>query len=166
VNARTDHDYNRWGDFISGRPEVEYVSFEFGTGAGWPDRFEWHVRNLCRLGKGVDHDLNLILRGGIQAIPRLRDAFSSISVIQTTSFKKTMLRQRASLLEGRLVWDACPSYPGERLHDRFECNAIFFRKNVRALNRLGMENVLTALPAQHRNAEPPEVRLLNDPSTF
>jgi hypothetical protein len=166
VNARTDHDYVRLGNFISARPEVEYISFEFGTGAGWPDRLEWHVRNLCRLGKSVNHDLRLIIRGGLHAIPRLREAFSSVNVIETSSFTKTWSRQRASLSEGKLVWKASPSKPGEPLDELFESNVTYFRKYIRALNRVGREDSLCSLPAQHGNQESSEIRLLNDTSGF
>ncbi len=115
VNARTDHDYARLGDFISARPEVEYISFEFGTGAGWRDRLEWHVNNLCRLAARANRDLKLIIRGGLHSIPRLKEAFCSVSVIETTSFTKTFSRRRASLFGGRLVWETSLTKPGEPL---------------------------------------------------
>ena len=43
------HDYARWTTFFAERPEVTMVAFEFGTGAGSPDRLEWHVDRLCAL---------------------------------------------------------------------------------------------------------------------
>ena len=34
VNARTEHDYCRWGELIAERPEIEILAFEFATGVG------------------------------------------------------------------------------------------------------------------------------------
>lgn len=164
VNARTDHDYTRLGDFISARPEVEFISFEFGTGAGWPARLEWHVTNLCRLAARVDRDLKLIIRGGLHSIPRLKQEFSSVSVIETTSYTKTFSRRRASLSEGELVWNASTTTPGEPLDELFESNAIYVRKYVRGLNRAGAGGALNTIPAQNGDGESSEIGFLDNPS--
>lgn len=48
INARTERDYANWEQFLRERPEVEMISFEFGTGAGRQPRLKcncspgWH----------------------------------------------------------------------------------------------------------------------------
>src|SRR3546814_7913507 len=34
ANARTERDFERWGELIAERPEIQYLAFEFATGAG------------------------------------------------------------------------------------------------------------------------------------
>ena len=43
VNARTEHDYARWGELIADRQEIEILAFEFATGCGRGERIDWHV---------------------------------------------------------------------------------------------------------------------------
>jgi len=50
VNARTDTDWQRWIDFIDERPEATHIAYEFGTGAGWAGRKQWHAEKLVDLG--------------------------------------------------------------------------------------------------------------------
>lgn len=105
LNARTDRDYARWMRFIRERPEVEIVAFEFGTGAGAPNRIDWHVDRLCRLTDAAGRPLTLVVRGGAQALQRLRQHFAHVVLIETDAFARTLKRRRAELTEGgRLRW--------------------------------------------------------------
>jgi hypothetical protein len=79
LNARTDFDYLRWIRFVAARPEVEFVAFEFGTGAGHPNRIDWHVERLCALAAAAGRPLTLVLRGGVRVLPRLRPALPRLS---------------------------------------------------------------------------------------
>src|SRR3546814_9774851 len=38
ANARTERDFERWGELIAERPEIQYLAFEFATGAGRGER--------------------------------------------------------------------------------------------------------------------------------
>jgi hypothetical protein len=118
LNARTDHDYRRWRQFIVDRGEVELIAFEFGTGAGFRGRIDWHVDQLCRLADRVDRDLVLVVRGGIQVLARLRRHFSKVILIETDAFAKTRKRRRATLSEsGRLKWPSEKTPKGAPLDD-------------------------------------------------
>ena len=64
VNARTEHDYLRWGDLIIERPEFEILAFEFASGCGWGERIDWHVTQLCGLADRVGRPLAIVIRGG------------------------------------------------------------------------------------------------------
>jgi hypothetical protein len=55
-------------------------------------------------------------------------------------------------------------FSGSRPDELFESNVIYFRKYVRALNRVGREVALCSFPAQHGNGESSEIRLLNNTS--
>lgn len=105
LNARTDRDYTRWLRFVRERPEVEIVSFEFGTGAGAPNRIDWHVDRLCRLADAAGRPLTLVVRGGAQVLQCLRRHFAKVVLIETDAFARTLKRRRAELTEGgRLRW--------------------------------------------------------------
>src|SRR5690348_16952720 len=105
LNARTDRDWFRWTDYIVARPEVTHVSFEFGTGAGWARRSEWHAAHLATLAQSVGRPLHLIIRGGAKLLPSLLRAFSNVTIIDTSVFTKTRSRQRAMVQpSGVLAW--------------------------------------------------------------
>ena len=71
LNARTTRDYQRLAEFIKAREEVTNVVFEFGTGAKWPGRQEFHLRHLAWLAAHVGRPLHLTMVGGMNAIPAL-----------------------------------------------------------------------------------------------
>lgn len=105
LNARTEHDYARWMRFVADRPEVESLTFEFGTGAGYPGRINWHVGQLCRLAAGVHRNLTLVVRGGVHVLHQLRQHFARVILIDTDAFARTLKRRRATLSEdGRPRW--------------------------------------------------------------
>lgn len=114
LNARTNFDYARWTQFIAARPEVEIVAFEFGTGAGHPNRIEWHVERLCALADAAGRPLMLVLRGGVRMLSRLRVAFAQVILIETEAFSRALKRRRATITEsGRLRWLHMPTPKGE-----------------------------------------------------
>ena len=100
VNARTDHDWCRWRDFINQRPEVNLLAFEFATGASNPERKRWYTDQLCRLATDVDRPLTLVIRGGTSVVSQLRESYAAVSLVDTTPFIKAIRRQRASLRTG------------------------------------------------------------------
>jgi hypothetical protein len=97
VNARTDRDWDRWTTYIADRPEVTHIAFEFATGAGWAKRVKWHTNKLSALARDINRPLHLVVRGGKNVLPDLATAFSSITLLETSVFMKTMRRQRAIL---------------------------------------------------------------------
>jgi hypothetical protein len=118
VNARTDHDYRRWTQFVRERDEVAVVAFEFGTGAGYEGRTDWHVERLCALADRAGRPVTLVLRGGIPVLGRLRSHFAQISLIETDAFARTLKRRRAEInAEGRLRWPRVTTEAGAPLDD-------------------------------------------------
>ncbi len=111
VNGRTDADFQRWTDFVGARPEITHLAYEFTTGTGWADRQEQHAAWLCGLATAVKRPLKLVLRGGIEVANTLANSFDQVTVLDTTSFFKTMMRKRAHL-NGRLAWVQAPTAVG------------------------------------------------------
>jgi len=93
VNARTDRDWKRWARFISDRPEITAIAFEFATGPKYPERGTWHVDHLCRLREDVGRDLQLVIRGARYA-GVLRRCYHQVTLIDTSLYVKTMRRQK------------------------------------------------------------------------
>lgn len=103
LNARTPHDYLRLAEFINGREEITDVSFEFKTGAAWPQRRGFHLDQLAQLAGSVGHTLRLFMVGGVTAIPVLAPAFAHLTYIDTTAFMSALHRQRLYLGNDGLV---------------------------------------------------------------
>jgi len=116
INGRTEKDFERWTEYLAGRPEIEFVAYEFTTGPGWIGRRELHVDWLQKLSRGVRRPLHLIVRGGVETLPSLEQAFATVTFIDTAAFMRTIKRRRAVLTEsGRLSWRASPTGPNEPL---------------------------------------------------
>jgi Domain of unknown function (DUF4417) len=122
VNARTNHDWEHWLEFLKNHSEIEIVAFEFGTGAGYEQRIQWHVNQLKNLASQVGRPLHLILRGGVHVVPHLASAFSDLTLIDTRPFMKALRRQRGGIVDGRLRWKKAPTAPGAPLDQLLEDN--------------------------------------------
>jgi len=121
VNGRTHTDFRRWTEFVADRPEITHVAYEFTTGTAWAGRQDLHTEWLCGLAAGVGRPLSLVLRGGIDVLPKLARAFGTVTLLDTSSFIKTMMRQRASL-NGRLDWVSAPTEAGAPIDELFAEN--------------------------------------------
>jgi hypothetical protein len=116
VNARTERDWERWRDFISERPEITHIAFEFATGAGWAGRVEWHAGQLVRLAENISRPLHLVVRGGTTILPQLVGAFTSVTCLETSTFVKTMRRKAATAAaNGTIRWRHAPTEKTEAL---------------------------------------------------
>jgi hypothetical protein len=110
LNARTDRDWERWTEYLTARPEVTHIAFEFATGAGWAVRTEWHLDKLSHLAEKVGRPLHLIVRGGTKYLPKLTRDFPHVTLVESSVFMKTKSRQRASLsAPGRVTWRSSPT---------------------------------------------------------
>lgn len=94
LNARTDHDWRRWTEFVIARPEVLAVAVELGTGARYTERRAVMLDHLQSLGKATDGRLRLFLRGGRKYVQELSGYFCSVHLLDTNSFMKAVHRQR------------------------------------------------------------------------
>lgn len=94
LNARTQRDYERFAAHLAIHPEIEYVAFEFSTGAGYGRRVDFHLAELQRLTERAGRPLRLVLRGAVNELSRLMSHFQSIHFIDTDAFVKTQHRQR------------------------------------------------------------------------
>lgn len=130
LNARTDRDYERWTRFLIQHPEITYVSFEFGTGAGSGSRIAWHVAQLTKLAAAVARPIHLVVRGGISELRTLSETFSGITLIDTGVFMKTQHRQRAVLSGAQLIWERCPTPEGAPIDELFDMNIETLQKHV------------------------------------
>ncbi|WP_276200667.1 DUF4417 domain-containing protein [Chelatococcus sp. XZ-Ab1] len=106
VNARTETDMQRWTEYIGSRPEITHIAYEFATGTGWAGRQGIHARWLAGMAGAIGRPLHLVVRGGIDVLPMLANAFTRVSLVETSIFMKTMKRRRAVLDEtGTLRWE-------------------------------------------------------------
>jgi hypothetical protein len=136
INARTQHDYVCWGDLIAERPEIETLAFEFATGCGRGERFDWHVAQLCALADRIDRPLALVIRGGGRRLGVLQRHFDEVSLIETEAFCRTMRRRRAYLTEsGRLKWAKFPTPNGTPIDDLLAHNIALVRASYEASER-------------------------------
>ncbi|ANL49615.1 hypothetical protein AMC87_PB00291 (plasmid) [Rhizobium phaseoli] len=122
-NGRTEFDFQRWANFISTRPEVEVLSYEFITGPGLKARREFHLNMLAFLAQSAGRPLDLVVRGDPHVLKFLRPHFRSVVYIDTTAFVKTMRRRKAKRI-GNLVldWPSEHTAPGELLDHRLQHN--------------------------------------------
>jgi hypothetical protein len=165
VNARTDHDYRRWGGLIAKRPEIEILAFEFATGGGRGERIDWHVDQLCTLADRVARPLTLIIRGGGRKATQLRRHFSQVSLLDTEAFARAIRRKRAVLTEsGQLKWASSPTPKGAPIDDLVAHNV----RTVRSAHELGAEpsprlrSIIARGRAPDRNDHPIQPSFLSD----
>lgn len=144
VNARTERDWERWTNFVQQRSEITHIAFEFATGAGASGRVEWHVDQLCGLARGVSRPLHLVVRAASDRIlPKLVSAFVRTTVLDTTSFIKTVHRQRAvGMAHGKIVWETSPTAKNAPLDDLLEHNWSRVRERYEPV--VGMEPMVSA----------------------
>ena len=116
VNGRTETDFRRWSEYIASRAEVTHLAYEFTTGTGWAGRQKQHAQWLCELAGVVGRPLALVLRGGMEVLPTLASAFTSVTLLDTSSFMKAMMRKRA-VLNGSLGWCPAPTSTGAPVDD-------------------------------------------------
>jgi len=134
INGRTETDFRRWADFVNIRPEVTHLAYEFTTGTRWAGRREQHVAWLCELANAIKRPLHLIVRGGAEIVPELARAFSVITVLETVSFIKTMMRHRAeSNGNSHLRWISEPTSLGAPLDVLFAHNIAVVRARLEQL---------------------------------
>ena len=166
VNGRTEHDYLRWSDLITERPEIELLAFEFATGCGRAERINWHVNQLCGLAARVGRPLAIVVRGGGRKLKELRQNFAQVTLVETEAFARTIRRRRAYLTEaGRLGWLEFPTPVGAPIDDLLAHNVILVRKSYETL----LHAAIPSRPsprrprrAPHRDGEAVQPRLLNE----
>ena len=134
VNGRTDTDFQRWAEYISERPEVTHIAYEFATGTARKGRLEQHTYWLADLAKGVGRPIHLVVRGGMSQLPVLVRTFAEVTVVDTSIFIKTMKRQCAYLNAGKVLrWASHPTDGGAPVDDLFAKNLGTVRTWIRAL---------------------------------
>jgi len=133
VNGRTEHDYERWAKFVREREDVQWLCLEFGTGAGRQSRIAFHVRQINAVARYVSRPLRLIIRGGGGELPSLLPNFEQVTLIDTSAFVKTQRRQRATLVTGKLTWEASPTTKDELLDTLLAHNVDMVARSVEAI---------------------------------
>ncbi|MEO1959868.1 MAG: hypothetical protein ABGW82_02630 [Paracoccus sp. (in: a-proteobacteria)] len=123
VNGRTEADFAHWIAFLAARPEVTHIAYEFTTGTGWSGRREQHAAWLAGLARAVGRPLHIIVRGGTDVLPVIARAFSGITVLDTSVFMKTMMRQQAYPKgNAALGWRGAPTAQGAHVDHLLEAN--------------------------------------------
>ena len=123
VNGRTEDDFRRWAAFVGPRDEITHLAYEFTTGTARAGRQQLHAHWLAELATSVGRPLHLILRGGVGVVPTLSEAFDRLTLLDTTSFIKTMMRQKAySKADATLAWMQYPTKNGAPIDSLLESN--------------------------------------------
>ena len=123
VNGRTEDDFRRWTGFVATRPEITHLAYEFTTGTARTGRQQLHADWLAELAASVGRPLHLIMRGGVGVVSTLAQAFNSITLLDTTTFIKTMMRQKAySRTDTTLAWIQYPTKRGAPIDALFDSN--------------------------------------------
>ena len=123
VNGRTEDDFRRWTTYVAARREISHIAYEFATGTGRAGRRELHANWLAELAASVDRPLHLVMRGGTEVVSVLAQAFAGITLLDTSIFMKTMMRQRAYPKNNfTLAWAGYPTKRGAPLDSLFEAN--------------------------------------------
>jgi hypothetical protein len=129
INGRSETDFRRWGAYIRDRPEITHIAYEFTTGTGRAARRPFHLEGLVNVAREAGRPLHLIVRGGIDELPKLATAFNKVTVLETWSFMKTVKRRRAvPCSDGGLHWRSAPSPLGASLDNLFGTNRIAVRR--------------------------------------
>lgn len=132
LNGRTNHDWQRWAEFVNHHDEIEWVAFEFATGCGMASRIDWYVAQLKNLAQYVNRPLKLVVRGGLGRLNELRDSFSQVSLIDTSAFLKAQKR-RAGTFDGRKPrWKNAFTQKGEPIDDLLDTNMSAVKEAVAA----------------------------------
>src|SRR5690606_29773121 len=84
LNARTPHDYYRWGKLLADSP-IDLVGFEFRSMT--KARQDFHCAELCRLAGACNRPLTLLVRGGRRVLSRFVDVFDRVVVIDTQALQ-------------------------------------------------------------------------------
>lgn len=96
LNARTPHDYKRWGDLLSRSP-VDLVAFEFHS---MPKRqIDFHLDQLCHLQSITKRPLTILARGisSPLVLERLARVFSRVVFVDTHAIQAS--RRRYYIIE-------------------------------------------------------------------
>lgn len=140
VNGRTETDFQRWTAYVAARPEITHLAYEFTTGTGWAGRREQHAGWLAGLATSVDRPLHLIMRGGAEMLPLLSAVFARVSLLETSIFMKTVMRQRACRKgNAGLSWQASPTAAGAPLDDLLAGNLAEVSSSLRQIGAPAME---------------------------
>ena len=122
LNAITDRDYERIGEFLSYHTEIRAVSVEFETGAAAHDQGDHHTEQLARLVQRVGRKLHLVFRGDTRWLPGLHKSFPHLTLINGSATVRTRKRRHARIEEGDLYWTKVTTAQDEPLDDLLRHN--------------------------------------------
>lgn len=117
LNGRNDRDFEETTRFISDHKEIEFVAFEFLTGASRENAAQIYLKRLHDLATGVGRPLRLLVRGGgFRCLKALEQDFAQVIYLSTEAFSKTHSRRIGSVMpNGRIHWSKNPTGPGASL---------------------------------------------------
>jgi hypothetical protein len=150
LNARTEHDYRRWGEFIAERKAVRALAVEFATGAGYRKRLPWHVLQLCRLSERIGRPMQMLVRGGEGYLAQLAQHFT-VAHLDTSAFIKTHKRRRAEQAAQGVRWVRSPTLPGQSLHEIFAHNVAVISDRARTADQRQLHEDVDDEPLQVRS---------------
>lgn len=122
LNAVTDRDYGRLGEFLKYHTEIQAVSLEYETGAAIQDQGAYHAEQLDRLVQRIGRAPHLVFRGDVDWIARLRKTFPDITLINGSASMRTRKRRRAVYVDGVVRWESHPTPEGAYLDDLMRHN--------------------------------------------
>jgi hypothetical protein len=79
AHGRTDTDFERWAALLRRLGPIEYLSYEFSTGAAYGERRDRHLAWLKGLASSVTRPLHLVVYGATAVVPELIPAVASVT---------------------------------------------------------------------------------------
>lgn len=95
LNARTDHDFDRWTHFVRSRPEINAVAFEFLTGSATNASAQLYAERLRHFAKGIGRPISLIMRGRADLKAQLAEAFQQVVLLDASPYMRATKRRKA-----------------------------------------------------------------------
>jgi Domain of unknown function (DUF4417) len=130
INGRTDRDFERWSNFVSCRPYIGAISYEFITGSGLVSRLDRHLEWINSVIEEAGRPLRCILRGNPACLDKLHANAVPI-YIETTSFVKSVKRQIPTRYGNQgLKWRTDPLIPRNDISAVLDANFLEVRKSL------------------------------------
>jgi hypothetical protein len=130
VAGITEHDWQRWADFLKEHKRITMVCKEFQTGGKKKIVGDWHIGRLLELQERLGRRLHVVAIAG-RRHRALQQQTWSVSVIDSMPFMRTMHRQRLT----SNGWEETTTPAGVPLDDLLSHNITAYTNSVGKLRQ-------------------------------
>jgi Domain of unknown function (DUF4417) len=136
LNALTNEDWRFWRDFLRSHPEINVLAKEFQTGLREKDKAANAIASLRKLQDDVGRPLRLVAVGATRYLRSIRNAFASVTFVDSGPFMRAMKRRARVPGTGKPQWRKVSVPSGRELLDLLNSNirsqTAFIARNVGA----------------------------------